>query len=130
MGVLGECLLVGSLDIVYHHETLAPLVPPIKVKYLGTFLYGGWILFAKVHKNRTYEPRHWFPLATATLQDIPEEEGDAAYLLLLVRLLTTSPALLPASFRLSCGEHHFEVVAACLSVRTQRSFGLSPRSSL
>ncbi|CAG7848572.1 SubName: Full=Uncharacterized protein {ECO:0000313/EMBL:CCA70682.1} [Serendipita indica DSM 11827] len=101
MSSLGDCLLAGSLDVVYHHETVAPLVPPIKVKYLGVFLYGGWILFVKVHKNRTYEPRHWFPLATVTLQEITEEE-----------------ALLPASFRLSCGEHHFEVVAACASEKT------------
>ncbi|KAG8799369.1 hypothetical protein FRC17_007150, partial [Serendipita sp. 399] len=98
---LGPCLLAGSLDVVYHHETLAPLTTPIKVKYLGAFLYGGWLLFVKVHKNRTYEPRHWFPLAVMYMKDIPEDD-----------------ALLPSSFRLSSGHHHFEVAAACFHEKT------------
>ncbi|KAG8825569.1 hypothetical protein FRC19_011101 [Serendipita sp. 401] len=98
---LGPCLLAGSLDIIYHHEIIAPLTTPIKVKYLGAFLYGGWLLFVKVHKNRTYEPRHWFPLAVMYMKDIPEDD-----------------ALLPSSFRLSSGQHHFEVAAACSQEKT------------
>jgi hypothetical protein len=100
MSLLGDCLLAGSLDVVYHHEVLAPLEPPIKVKYLGAFLYGGWVLLVKVLKNKIYEPRHWFPLSSVYLTDIPEED-----------------ALLPASFRLSSGDHHFEFAAACPQVR-------------
>lgn len=92
----GDCLLAGSLDVLYYHEVLAPLETPVKVKYLGAFLYGGWMLLVKVHKNRVYEPKHWFPLSSVSLTEISDED-----------------ALLPASFRLSCGDHHFEFVAAC-----------------
>lgn len=93
---MGPCLLAGSLDVVYHHETVAPLSTPIKVKYLGAFLYRGWFLLVKVLKNKVYEPRHWFPLLDIYMTDIAEDD-----------------ALLPSSFRLSSGEHHFELAAAC-----------------
>ncbi|PVF99988.1 hypothetical protein CPB86DRAFT_702154 [Serendipita vermifera] len=93
----GTCLLSGSLDIIYYHETIAPLTTPVKVKYMGVFLYEGWLLIVKVLKNKTYEPRHWFPLASVTLSDIHEDD-----------------ALLPSSFRLSSGDHYFECAAACV----------------
>jgi hypothetical protein len=104
----GDCLLAGSLDVVYHHETLAPLEIPVKVKYLGAFLYGGWLLLVKVLKNKIYEPRHWYPLSSVYLTDIAEED-----------------ALLPASFRLSSGDHHFEFAAACPQVR-ERTVDVCP----
>lgn len=54
------------------------------------------MMFVKVLKNKVYEPRHWFPLLDASLTDILEDD-----------------ALLPCSFRLSIGDHHFELAAAC-----------------
>ena len=118
LSLLGDCLLAGSLDVVYHHETLAPLDPPIKVKYLGAFLYGGWILLVKVLKNKVYEPRHWFPLSSVYMTDIPEEDGMSRQQHKNSMLIPCffNLALLPASFRLSCGDHHFEFAAACPQV--------------
>lgn len=75
MTSLGNCLLAGSLDVLYHHEILAPLSTPVKVKYMGVFLYFGWVLIVKVLKNKVYEPRHWFPLALVDVIDITEDEG-------------------------------------------------------
>jgi hypothetical protein len=75
MTSLGNCVLAGSLDVLYHHESLAPLSTPVKVKYMGIFLYFGWVLIVKVLKNKVYEPRHWFPLALVEMVDITEDEG-------------------------------------------------------
>jgi hypothetical protein len=72
---LGNCVLAGSLDVLYHHEILASLSTPIKVKYMGVFLYFGWVLIVKVIKNKVYEPRHWFPLSLVDVVDIAEDEG-------------------------------------------------------
>ncbi|KAF8592180.1 hypothetical protein K439DRAFT_392266 [Ramaria rubella] len=93
---LGDCLLTGSLDVVYHHHVLDPVTTPVRVRYLGAFLYlGGYLLLVKVEKFK-YRIKHWFCLTSFDLVDIPEDT-----------------ALVPCSFRLSYGDHHFEIAAAC-----------------
>jgi hypothetical protein len=69
---LGTCRLIGSLDVLHHHPVVAPLVPPAKVKYLAAFLYRGYLILAKVKKNKTYEARHFLPLEVFELIDITE----------------------------------------------------------
>ncbi|EIW73040.1 hypothetical protein M231_04313 [Tremella mesenterica] len=91
---LGTCRLVGSLDVLHHHPTLAPLVPPVKVKYLAAFLYRGYLVLAKVKKGKTYEPRHYLPLEVFQLIDITE-------------------GFLPHSIRLVLQEHNFDLAASC-----------------
>lgn len=71
---LGPCRLIGSLDVLHHHPTMAPLVPPVKVKYLAAFLYKGYLVLAKVKKAKTYEVRHFLPLEVFELIDITEGE--------------------------------------------------------
>ncbi|TDL29907.1 Dbl homology domain-containing protein [Rickenella mellea] len=107
---LGASLLAGSLDVVYArseggehlegihaHHARSRISGPVKVKYLGAFLYvGGYIVLAKIVKANVYEVKHWFPLAGTNLVDIEEED-----------------ALLPCSFRLECGNQFFEFAAAC-----------------
>lgn len=71
---LGTCRLVGALDVLHHHPTLAPLIPPVRVKYLAAFLYRGYLILAKV-KRKTYEPKHYLPLEVFELIDITEGES-------------------------------------------------------
>jgi hypothetical protein len=71
---LGSCRLIGSLDVLHHHPTLAPLLPPVKVKYLAAFLYKGYLVLAKVKKTKTYEVKHFLPLEVFELIDITEGE--------------------------------------------------------
>ncbi|KAG1815563.1 uncharacterized protein BJ212DRAFT_1357253 [Suillus subaureus] len=94
---LGPCHLAGSLDVIYYHSLNASSNGTVKAKYLGAFLYpGGYIILAKVHKVRTYEPKHWFSLAGFDLVDSTNDE-----------------ALLPSWFRLSGRGHIFEFAASC-----------------
>ncbi|PPQ77667.1 hypothetical protein CVT25_011102 [Psilocybe cyanescens] len=95
---LGNCLLSGSLDLMYYHPS-RPLnqSSSIKAKYFGAFLYtGGYLILVKVSKGKKYEPKHWFSLVDFEVSDV-EDDG----------------SLLPCSFRLSSGERHFELAAAC-----------------
>ncbi|ORX35145.1 hypothetical protein BD324DRAFT_652858 [Kockovaella imperatae] len=91
---LGKCRLVGSLDVLHHHPTIAPLMPPVKVKYLGAFLYRGYLILAKVKRGKTYEVRHYLPLEVFELIDI--EEG-----------------FLPHCVRLNLRDHNFDLAASC-----------------
>lgn len=81
---LGPCRLIGSLDVLHHHPTLAPLLPPVKVKYLAAFLYRGYLVLAKVKKGKVYEAKHFLPLEVFEMIDIAEGksrvnvEGDRA----------------------------------------------------
>ncbi|KAH9482554.1 hypothetical protein JR316_0004654 [Psilocybe cubensis] len=95
---LGNCLLSGSLDLMYHDPS-RPLdqSSSIKAKYFGAFLYtGGYLILVKVSKGKKYEPKHWFSLVDFEVSDV-EDDG----------------SLLPCSFRLSFGDRHFELAAAC-----------------
>lgn len=71
---LGTCRLIGSLDVLYHHPTIAPLVPPVRVKYLAAFLYRGYMILAKVKKGKVYEAKHFLPLEVFEMIDITEGE--------------------------------------------------------
>lgn len=92
----GRVYLSGTLDVLYHHSAYATLVAPLRFRFLGLFLYQGWLLITKVMKSGSYEPRYWFPLYSAQLSSVEEEEG-----------------VLPHAFRLTVGEeHHFELAAS------------------
>lgn len=94
---LGPCHLAGSLDVIHYHSLNTSSNGTVKAKYLGAFLYpGGYIILAKVHKVRAYEPKHWFSLAGFELVDSTNDE-----------------ALLPSWFRLSGRGHVFEFAASC-----------------
>ncbi|WWC67353.1 uncharacterized protein I206_101261 [Kwoniella pini CBS 10737] len=91
---LGTCRLIGSLDVLHHHPTLAPLAPPVKVKYLAAFLYRGYLILAKVKKGKNYEAKHFLPLEVFELIDITE-------------------GFLPHSIRLTLRDHNFDLAASC-----------------
>lgn len=86
---LGTCRLIGSLDVLHQHPTIAPLIPPVKVKYMAAFLYKGYLILAKVKRGKAYEAKHFLPLEVFELIDITEGElpigpadGQASYLIL------------------------------------------------
>lgn len=123
---LDNCILAGPLDVAYHHHVYNPIDPPIRVRYMAAFLFaGGYLIFAKVSKNRSYRIKHWFNASSFEIVDIPEEE-----------------ALVPHAFRLSSLDHHFEIAAACSSekelwiqsikkaIRPNNSWASEPPSSL
>lgn len=101
---LGDCLLAGSLDVVHHHHILHPVSTPVRVRYLGAFLYlGGYLLLVKVDKAKVYRIKHWFSLASFELVDIPQDTGD-------------SPGLWPAMILTGrCLQPSSHVLSGCLS---------------
>jgi hypothetical protein len=70
---LGECILAGTLDVLYHSQTY-PITSPAKVRYLGAFLYGGYLLLVKAKRSNSYEVRHYLPLEVFDMIDVTEGE--------------------------------------------------------
>lgn len=96
LDTLGPSLLVGSLEVIYHHPVFAPLKTPMRVRYYGVFLFPGYLVMAKIKRAKTYELRQWFPLRGGELVDTPE-----------------SQSILPFTFRFASGLHYFDFVARC-----------------
>ncbi|GHJ88670.1 hypothetical protein NliqN6_5072 [Naganishia liquefaciens] len=91
---LGPCVLSGSLDTLYHNPTVAPLQTTVKVRYMGAFLYYGFLILAKIKKAEHYEIKHYLPLQMFEMVDVTE-------------------GFLPHSIRLTFRDHHMELAAAC-----------------
>ncbi|KAJ9105162.1 hypothetical protein QFC19_003621 [Naganishia cerealis] len=91
---LGPCVLSGALDVLYHHPSIAPLQSTVKVRYMGAFLYYGFLVLAKIKKAEHYEIKHYLPLQMFEMVDVTE-------------------GLLPHSIRLTFRDHHIELAAAC-----------------
>lgn len=69
--VLGPTLLIGTLHVLHRYHSPDPL----KVRYLGCFLYRSHLGMVKVKKRDSYEPREWLPLRLFELSSIEEGEG-------------------------------------------------------
>lgn len=92
---LGNCIMAGNLDVIYHHATQAPLAMPLPIKYYGCFLYEGFVLIVKVRKPHTYVCRHWLPLVESNISRTDAHEQ-----------------WIQNGFRLSVRGHHFELIAS------------------
>ncbi|KAI9485011.1 hypothetical protein BDB00DRAFT_942750 [Zychaea mexicana] len=66
-GVLGSCVLIGTLDIRILSEGT-------KVKRFGCALFNSYMIIAKGKRHDRYEPRHWFPLRTFEVRELPNEQ--------------------------------------------------------
>ncbi len=114
---LGPCRLAGPLEVLYHHIQLAPLISPVKVRYLVGFLYDGYIILAKVMKATSYEIRHYLPLEMFKLIDVTSGErfGDFAVEAELSpdQTMFDQTGFLPFSVRLQLQEHIFEIAFTC-----------------
>lgn len=108
---LGTCRLIGALDVLYHHPIHAPLDRPTKVRYFAALLYRGYLILAKVRRNKTLEPRHFLPLEVVELIDITEGELQKRGLVGTCPTLTSGS--LPCSLRLTLRDHNFDLAASC-----------------
>jgi hypothetical protein len=88
---LGTCRLIGALDVLYHHPIHAPLDRPTKVRYFAALLYRGYLILAKVRRNKTLEARHFLPLEVVELIDITEGESGNLMKITDVRLPGLQP---------------------------------------
>ncbi|KAF8338749.1 uncharacterized protein EI90DRAFT_3038957, partial [Cantharellus anzutake] len=94
---LGDIRLASSLDLIYHHPSLAPLTGVVRVRYCGAFVYDGYLLLVKVRKNKNFLPLHWLSLGNVEVEDVTEE-----------------PGLLPHSFKIKVADHTLELGASCI----------------
>lgn len=60
---------MGALDVIYQHATYAPLLPPIKVRYLAAFLFADYLVLAKVRKGRAYQALFYMSIRTMSIVD-------------------------------------------------------------
>ncbi|KAL7413206.1 hypothetical protein BDY24DRAFT_76297 [Mrakia frigida] len=94
---LDECVLVGSLDVIYQHDLYAPLFPPVKVRYLAAFLYNGYLLLCKAKKGKAYQASFFMPLKSVKIVDGHQAGADV---------------LLPDSFRLVGHGYFYELATS------------------
>ena len=111
---LGNCLVSGALDVIYHRPTSSTMT---KAKYLGAFLYEqGYLVLVKVGKCKAYEPQHWFHLKDFDALELSDEDGELRFQLRLSGVSSDSWIdidTFPYSFHLTGNGHHFQLAAAC-----------------
>ncbi len=71
MTSLGECILAGALDVLHNSQAL-PNAAPAKVRYMGAFLFGGYLLLIKPKRSLVYEARHYLPLEMFEMLDVTQ----------------------------------------------------------
>ncbi|KAI8388809.1 uncharacterized protein BYT42DRAFT_561317 [Radiomyces spectabilis] len=89
---LGNILLAGALEVTY--TALGQSVA--KPRYLGCFVFPTYVILVRPKKVTIYEPKHWFPLRQAELEDIPTSEGQREN-----------------TFIVRCKKHTFAFTATC-----------------
>lgn len=126
---LGAPQLAGTLDVLHHHSIEEPLTAPVRFQRLGVVMWSNFVLIARTRKNGQLDCRYWFPLDEVKMipnLDIAvyEESNKKADMPLNQQLFTTmeigGKAIIPHSFRLSLGAHHFEFSAS--SERERRTW--------
>ncbi|RKP36726.1 hypothetical protein BJ085DRAFT_40778 [Dimargaris cristalligena] len=60
---MGDLVLAGALEVVAYD-----LNPP-RIKYYGCVLFPRFLVLLKTKSTTTYEPKHWFPLASLRIDD-------------------------------------------------------------
>lgn len=109
---LGNPLLSGTLDVLYHHDLLAPLTAPLRFHRLGLILWHGFLLFVRVRKNQQLDCKYWIPLGSVQLTPLQEETVSPG-----VEIASWAPSsqnarqLVPFAMRISYFGHHFELSA-------------------
>ncbi|KAI9314068.1 hypothetical protein BX666DRAFT_1969918 [Dichotomocladium elegans] len=68
---LGNVLIAGSIEVTY--TALGQSVS--KPRYLGCFVFTSYLILVRPKKATSYEPKHWFPLRFAELEDLSDIEG-------------------------------------------------------
>ncbi|KAI8141884.1 hypothetical protein BJV82DRAFT_617870 [Fennellomyces sp. T-0311] len=89
---LGNLLISGAIEVTY--TALGQSVA--KPRYLGCFVFPTYIILVRPKKVTAYEPKHWFPLRLAELEDLCDIEGQREN-----------------SFIVRCRKHTFAFNATC-----------------
>lgn len=67
---LGTTYLIGALDVMHQQASPIPPMAHTKVKPLAAFLFKGYLILAKVKKNKIYEVKHHLPLSLFDIVDV------------------------------------------------------------
>ncbi|KAI9276551.1 Dbl homology domain-containing protein [Sporodiniella umbellata] len=89
---LGPLRMAGAIEITY--SALGQSVP--KSRYLGCFIFSTYMIMVRPKKVTAYEPKHWFPLRLADLENLEDIEGQREH-----------------SFIVRCKKHTFIFGATC-----------------
>ena len=81
---LGNVLISGAIEVTY--TALGQSVA--KPRYMGCFVFPTYLILVRPKKVTTYEPKHWFPLRLAELEDLCDLEGNCYYVCIYVLLCT------------------------------------------
>lgn len=71
---LGTTYLIGALDVMHQQASPIPPMAHTKVKPLAAFLFKGYLILAKVKKNKIYEVKHHLPLSLFDIVDVEAGE--------------------------------------------------------
>ncbi|KAI9275350.1 hypothetical protein BY458DRAFT_546317 [Sporodiniella umbellata] len=89
---LGHFLVAGAIEVTY--SALGQSVS--KAKYLGCIVFPTYMIMVRPKKVTNYEPKHWFPLKMAELENLEDIEGQTEH-----------------SFIIRCKKHSFVLSATC-----------------
>ncbi|KAI9278545.1 hypothetical protein BDA99DRAFT_492474 [Phascolomyces articulosus] len=89
---LGNVLISGAIEVTY--TALGQSVA--KPRYMGCFVFPTYLILVRPKKVTTYEPKHWFPLRLAELEDLSDIEGQREH-----------------AFVVRCKKHTFAFSATC-----------------
>lgn len=89
---LGSLLVGGAIEVTY--TALGQSVA--KPRYLGCFIFSAYMILVRPKKVTSYEPKHWFPLRLAELEDLADVEGQREH-----------------AFVVRCKKHTFAFSATC-----------------
>lgn len=89
---LGSLLIAGAIEVTY--TALGQSVA--KPRYLGCFIFSAYMILVRPKKVTSYEPKHWFPLRLAELEDLADVEGQREH-----------------AFVVRCKKHTFAFSATC-----------------
>ncbi|KAI7875866.1 hypothetical protein K492DRAFT_210721 [Lichtheimia hyalospora FSU 10163] len=89
---LGNLFIAGAIEVTY--TALGQSVA--KPRYLGCFIFSAYMILVRPKKVTSYEPKHWFPLRLAELEDLADVEGQREH-----------------AFVVRCKKHTFAFSATC-----------------
>lgn len=112
--ILGQLLVGGALEVTY--TAIGQSIG--KPRYLGCFVFQHYIFLVRPKKVSVYEPKHWFPLRLAELEDIPDSGGEGLRLccnLIWMETYYAHPHVgqREMKFVIQCKKHAFAFSASC-----------------
>lgn len=136
---LGAPHLSGTMDVLHYHSIEEPLTAPLRFQRLGVVMWSTFVLIARTKKNGQLDCRYWFPLDEVeivpnvdiavyeeTFKKANTSQNEGIHNLTSIE--TGGKSVVPHTFRLSLGAHHFEFSAS--NERERRTWHDSLRLAL